>query len=69
MCLIWGSQSGCWFISCFIYVYVFLDKYVRLFLKPLVLSCPPEYYDSLLRPLLGPLFTYMMQVTILFFNT
>uniref|UniRef100_A0A7N6BN93 Exportin-5 n=1 Tax=Anabas testudineus TaxID=64144 RepID=A0A7N6BN93_ANATE len=25
----------------------------------LVLSCPPEYYDSLLCPLLGPLFAYM----------
>ncbi|XP_072247044.1 exportin-5 [Leuresthes tenuis] len=34
---------------------------IRLFLKQLVLSCPPEYYESLLRPLLGPLFTYMMQ--------
>uniref|UniRef100_A0A1A8S6Q7 Exportin-5 n=1 Tax=Nothobranchius rachovii TaxID=451742 RepID=A0A1A8S6Q7_9TELE len=33
----------------------------RLFVKPLVLSCPPEYYESLLRPLLGPLFTYMLQ--------
>uniref|UniRef100_A0A3Q1GLS1 Exportin 5 n=1 Tax=Acanthochromis polyacanthus TaxID=80966 RepID=A0A3Q1GLS1_9TELE len=28
----------------------------------LVLSCPQEYYDSLLCPLLGPLFAYMMQV-------
>ncbi|CAB1338502.1 unnamed protein product [Coregonus sp. 'balchen'] len=27
----------------------------------LVLSCPPEYYDSLLCPLLGPLFAYMLQ--------
>uniref|UniRef100_A0A8C6KSB2 Exportin 5 n=1 Tax=Nothobranchius furzeri TaxID=105023 RepID=A0A8C6KSB2_NOTFU len=34
----------------------------RLFVKPLALSCPPEYYESLLRPLLGPLFTYMLQV-------
>ncbi|KAM9726861.1 exportin-5 [Menidia menidia] len=34
---------------------------IRLFLKQLVLSCPLEYYDSLLRPLLGPLFSYMMQ--------
>ncbi|XP_061601346.1 exportin-5 [Cololabis saira] len=38
-----------------------LRPMIRLFLKPLVLSCPPEYYESLLRPLLGPLFTYMMQ--------
>ncbi|KAM3862783.1 exportin-5 [Diretmus argenteus] len=27
----------------------------------LVLSCPQEYYDSLLCPLLGPLFNYMLQ--------
>uniref|UniRef100_A0A8C7ZY62 Exportin 5 n=1 Tax=Oryzias sinensis TaxID=183150 RepID=A0A8C7ZY62_9TELE len=33
----------------------------RLFLKPLVVSCPPEYNESLLRPLLAPLFAYMMQ--------
>lgn len=35
---------------------------VRVFLKQLVLSCPQEYYDSLLCPLLGPLFAYMLQV-------
>uniref|UniRef100_A0A4W6DUU7 Exportin 5 n=1 Tax=Lates calcarifer TaxID=8187 RepID=A0A4W6DUU7_LATCA len=29
------------------------------FTMQLVLSCPQEYYDSLLCPLLGPLFTYM----------
>uniref|UniRef100_A0A7N8YE89 Exportin 5 n=1 Tax=Mastacembelus armatus TaxID=205130 RepID=A0A7N8YE89_9TELE len=34
---------------------------VRLFLKQLVLSCPQEYYNSLLCPLLGPLFAYMQQ--------
>uniref|UniRef100_A0A8C5FQ21 Importin N-terminal domain-containing protein n=1 Tax=Gadus morhua TaxID=8049 RepID=A0A8C5FQ21_GADMO len=28
---------------------------------PLVLSCPQEYYESLLCPLVGPLFTYMLQ--------
>uniref|UniRef100_A0A3B3TZY2 Exportin 5 n=1 Tax=Poecilia latipinna TaxID=48699 RepID=A0A3B3TZY2_9TELE len=33
----------------------------HLFKKILVISCPPEYHDSLLRPLLGPLFTYMQQ--------
>lgn len=33
-------------------------------MRQLVLSCPQEYYDSLLCPLLGPLFTYMMQVRI-----
>uniref|UniRef100_A0A4W6DV81 Exportin-5 n=1 Tax=Lates calcarifer TaxID=8187 RepID=A0A4W6DV81_LATCA len=31
------------------------------FTMQLVLSCPQEYYDSLLCPLLGPLFTYMQQ--------
>uniref|UniRef100_A0A671YMR1 Exportin-5 n=1 Tax=Sparus aurata TaxID=8175 RepID=A0A671YMR1_SPAAU len=30
-------------------------------LLQLVLSCPQEYYDSLLCPLLGPLFAYMQQ--------
>uniref|UniRef100_A0AAX7UMB4 Importin N-terminal domain-containing protein n=1 Tax=Astatotilapia calliptera TaxID=8154 RepID=A0AAX7UMB4_ASTCA len=30
----------------------------------LVLSCPQEYYESLLCPLLGPLFGYMLQVRI-----
>uniref|UniRef100_A0A669F213 Exportin-5 n=1 Tax=Oreochromis niloticus TaxID=8128 RepID=A0A669F213_ORENI len=34
---------------------------VRLFLRQLVLSCPQEYYESLLCPLLGPLFGYMLQ--------
>lgn len=29
-----------------------------------MLSCPQEYYDSLLCPLLGPLFAYMLQVRI-----
>ncbi|XP_008427784.1 exportin-5 [Poecilia reticulata] len=38
-----------------------LRSMIRLFLKQLVISCPPEYHDSLLRPLLGPLFTYMLQ--------
>uniref|UniRef100_A0A6Q2Z149 Exportin-5 n=1 Tax=Esox lucius TaxID=8010 RepID=A0A6Q2Z149_ESOLU len=40
---------------------VFLDISVRVFMKQLVVSCPPEYYDSLLCPLLGPLFSYMQQ--------
>uniref|UniRef100_A0A673H8U2 Exportin-5 n=1 Tax=Sinocyclocheilus rhinocerous TaxID=307959 RepID=A0A673H8U2_9TELE len=31
-------------------------------LRPLlVMSCPHDYYDSLLNPLLGPLFTYLLQ--------
>ncbi|XP_071764269.1 exportin-5 [Centroberyx gerrardi] len=34
---------------------------IRVFLKQLVLSCPQEYYNSLLCPLLGPLFAYMLQ--------
>ncbi|KAJ0067114.1 hypothetical protein NL108_012836, partial [Boleophthalmus pectinirostris] len=36
----------------------------RVFMAKLVQSCPPEYYESLLCPLLGPLFTYMLQVRI-----
>ncbi|KAJ8384765.1 hypothetical protein AAFF_G00198510 [Aldrovandia affinis] len=33
----------------------------RVFIKQLVVSCPQEYYESLLCPLLRPLFTYMLQ--------
>lgn len=44
--------------------YNFLNKRQRLFLRQLVQSCPQEYYDGLLCPLLGPLFTYMLQVTL-----
>ncbi|KAK6328507.1 hypothetical protein J4Q44_G00004850 [Coregonus suidteri] len=40
---------------------VFLNVCVRVFLKQLVVSCPQECYDSLLCPLLGPLFAYMLQ--------
>uniref|UniRef100_A0A3B4ZEZ9 Exportin-5 n=1 Tax=Stegastes partitus TaxID=144197 RepID=A0A3B4ZEZ9_9TELE len=42
--------------------FVSLDHVIRLFMRQLVLSCPQEYYESLLCPLLGPLFAYMMQV-------
>ncbi|XP_041645980.1 exportin-5 [Cheilinus undulatus] len=38
-----------------------LRPMIRVFLKQLVLSCPQEYYNSLLCPLLGPMFTYMQQ--------
>ncbi|XP_010887303.2 exportin-5 isoform X1 [Esox lucius] len=38
-----------------------LRPMLRVFMKQLVVSCPPEYYDSLLCPLLGPLFSYMQQ--------
>ncbi|XP_034537797.1 exportin-5 [Notolabrus celidotus] len=38
-----------------------LRPMIRVFLKQLVISCPQEYYNSLLRPLLGPLFAYMLQ--------
>ncbi|XP_048061810.1 exportin-5-like isoform X2 [Megalobrama amblycephala] len=38
-----------------------LRPLVRLFMKQLVMSCPHEYYDSLLCPLLGPLFAYLQQ--------
>uniref|UniRef100_A0A8D2ZI19 Exportin-5 n=1 Tax=Scophthalmus maximus TaxID=52904 RepID=A0A8D2ZI19_SCOMX len=39
-------------------------RLVRVFVRQLVLSCPQEYYNSLLCPLLGPLFAYMQQVSI-----
>ncbi|XP_034008440.1 exportin-5 [Trematomus bernacchii] len=38
-----------------------LRPMIRVFLRQLVLSCPQEYYNSLLCPLLGPLFAYMQQ--------
>ncbi|XP_030627433.1 exportin-5 [Chanos chanos] len=38
-----------------------LRPMLRVFMKQLVLYCPPEYYDSLLCPLLGPLFAYILQ--------
>ncbi|XP_030604531.1 exportin-5 [Archocentrus centrarchus] len=38
-----------------------LRPMIRLFLRQLVLSCPQEYYENLLCPLLGPLFGYMLQ--------
>uniref|UniRef100_A0A665TXL1 Exportin-5 n=1 Tax=Echeneis naucrates TaxID=173247 RepID=A0A665TXL1_ECHNA len=37
--------------------FVSLDHVVRVFLRQLVQSCPQEYHESLLCPLLGPLFT------------
>ncbi|KAL7841850.1 hypothetical protein SRHO_G00255410 [Serrasalmus rhombeus] len=33
----------------------------RVFMKPLVMSCPSEYYDGLLCPLLGLLFSHLLQ--------
>uniref|UniRef100_A0A3B4U589 Exportin-5 n=1 Tax=Seriola dumerili TaxID=41447 RepID=A0A3B4U589_SERDU len=41
--------------------FVSLDHVVRVFLRQLVQSCPQEYHESLLCPLLGPLFAYMQQ--------
>ncbi|XP_063048252.1 exportin-5 [Engraulis encrasicolus] len=38
-----------------------LRPLLRVLMKQLVTSCPPEYYESLLCPLLGPLFAYMLQ--------
>ncbi|KAM4692893.1 exportin-5 isoform 2-T2 [Discoglossus pictus] len=38
-----------------------LRPILRLFVRPLVLSCPPEQYESLLCPILGPLITYLHQ--------
>ena len=35
---------------------------LRVFMKPLVMSCPPEYHDSLLCPLLSLLFSHLLQV-------
>lgn len=57
--VIWTKMSYCFMLS-----ENFLNKLLRVFLRQLVLSCPQEYYDSLLCPLLGPLFAYMQQVRI-----
>ncbi|XP_070696536.1 exportin-5 [Pempheris klunzingeri] len=38
-----------------------LRPMIRVFMRQLLLSCPQEYYNSLLCPLLGPLFAYMLQ--------
>lgn len=38
-----------------------LRPMIRVFLRQLVLSCPQEYYNTLICPLLGPLFAYMQQ--------
>ncbi|XP_077103178.1 exportin-5-like isoform X2 [Siphateles boraxobius] len=38
-----------------------LRSLVRHFMKQLVMSCPQEYYDSLLCPLLGPFFAFLQQ--------
>nr|XP_057920623.1 exportin-5 [Doryrhamphus excisus] len=38
-----------------------LRPIIRLFLRQMVLSCPVEYHESLLCPLLGPLFNYILQ--------
>ncbi|XP_053475356.1 exportin-5 isoform X2 [Ictalurus furcatus] len=38
-----------------------LRPLLRVFMKPLVTSCPPEYYESLLCPLLGLLFSHLLQ--------
>ncbi|KAG9464895.1 hypothetical protein GDO78_019239 [Eleutherodactylus coqui] len=38
-----------------------LRAMMRHFVRPMILSCPPEKYDSLLIPILGPLFTFLYQ--------
>ncbi|XP_042188914.1 exportin-5 isoform X2 [Callorhinchus milii] len=38
-----------------------LRPVLRVFVKPLVQSCPPEHYESVLCPILGPLFSYLLQ--------
>uniref|UniRef100_A0AAY4D984 Exportin-5 n=1 Tax=Denticeps clupeoides TaxID=299321 RepID=A0AAY4D984_9TELE len=44
--------------------FMFHLTFSRVFMKQLVLSCPKEYYESLLCPLLGPLFAYMLQMCV-----
>ncbi|XP_006882200.1 PREDICTED: exportin-5 [Elephantulus edwardii] len=36
-----------------------LRPMLHILLKPLVLFCPPEHYEALVSPILGPLFTYL----------
>ncbi|XP_008123488.1 exportin-5 [Anolis carolinensis] len=36
-----------------------LRPLLRVFVKPLVISCSSEHYESLICPILGPLFTYL----------
>ncbi|XP_072526309.1 exportin-5 [Salminus brasiliensis] len=38
-----------------------LRPLLRMFMKPLVMSCPPDYYDSVLCPVLGILFAHLLQ--------
>ncbi|XP_040207688.1 exportin-5 isoform X2 [Rana temporaria] len=38
-----------------------LRPMLRLFMKPFILSCPPERYESLLCPIMGPLLTFLHQ--------
>lgn len=38
-----------------------LRPVLRVFVKPLVQSCPPEHYETVLCPILGPLFSYLLQ--------
>ncbi|KAM4041690.1 exportin-5 [Anomaloglossus baeobatrachus] len=38
-----------------------LRPMLRLFVKPLILSCPPDKYESLLCPILGPLLSFLHQ--------
>ncbi|XP_043916295.1 exportin-5 isoform X2 [Protopterus annectens] len=38
-----------------------LRPILRVFVKPLVLSCPPEYYEEVLCPILGPLFSFLKE--------
>uniref|UniRef100_A0A8C0J4P7 Exportin-5 n=1 Tax=Chelonoidis abingdonii TaxID=106734 RepID=A0A8C0J4P7_CHEAB len=45
-----------------------LRPMLRVFVKPLVLSCPSEHYETLLCPMLGPLFTYLHVVRNSFFQ-
>ncbi|KAK1170946.1 exportin-5-like [Acipenser oxyrinchus oxyrinchus] len=44
----------CWF-------FLNVPLCLRLFMKQLVLSCTPQYYNTLMCPILGPLFAYLLQ--------
>ncbi|XP_040286763.1 exportin-5 [Bufo bufo] len=38
-----------------------LRPLLRFFVKPLIVSCPPDKYESLLGPILGPLLSFLHQ--------
>ncbi|XP_062864939.1 exportin-5 [Trichomycterus rosablanca] len=38
-----------------------LRPFLRVFLRPVLTACPPEYYESLLCPILGPMLSHLLQ--------